>query len=241
LGRETAALLACGEDAVISHSSAAILWSMAAPTGGETDVHVTVVGRRCRSRIGLRAHFAAALDPRDRRRIGGLPVTSPARTLFDLAASGWPDLERAFADAHARGLLRATELENAIRRAGPRPGVRALRALMTDNESGFTRFKAERMLRKLVRDARLPEPRFNVPFQHHELDCVWSEHRLVVEVDGYGSHGHRAAFERDRRKDMALVAAGYRVIRVTWRQLTEEPLAVVAVVATALGRGRHPG
>ena len=63
----------------------------------------------------------------------------------------------------------------------------------------------------------------------------------MLEVDGYSYHGHRAQFESDRRKDMALMAAGYRVIRVTWRQLTEEPLAVVAVIATALGRGRPPG
>jgi very-short-patch-repair endonuclease len=115
------------------------------------------------------------------------------------------------------------------------------RALMSDNAAGFTRSRGERRLRRVTRSARLPEPSFNVPFGRYELDAVWQERRLVVEVDGYGAHGHRAAFERDRRKDMALVAAGYEVIRVSWHQLNEEPLAVVAVIATALGRGRHPG
>ena len=171
----------------------------------------------------------------------GLPVTSPARTLLDLAATRYPDLERAFADAHAQRLIKPGELVAAIKRAGPRRGVRALRALISDNETGFTRSKAERLLRRLIRQANLPEPRFNVPFRQYELDAVWPEHRIVLEVDGYNYHGHRAQFESDRRKDMALMAAGYRVIRVTWRQLCNEPLAVVAVIATALGRGRSPG
>jgi very-short-patch-repair endonuclease len=239
LARETAALLACGEGAAISHSSAAILWGLAPPSAG--DVHVTVAGRKVRSRPGLRAHRTAQLEAQDLRRVGGVPVTAPARTLLDLAASRWPDLEPAFAEAHAQRLLDAAELERAIRRAGRRRGVRALRALISDNASGFTRSRAERLLRRLLRAARLPEPTFNAPFHQYELDCVWPKQRLVVEVDGYGPHGHRAAFERDRRKDMALTAAGYRVIRVSWRQLNEEPLAVVAVIATALGRGRQPG
>jgi very-short-patch-repair endonuclease len=70
-----------------------------------------------------------------------------------------------------------------------------------------------------------------------EVDVVWPEHRLVIEVDGYTFHGHRVAFERDRRKDQALMTAGYRVVRVTWRQLVDEPLAVLVVIATALSSG----
>jgi very-short-patch-repair endonuclease len=236
--RESAALLACGELAVVSHSSAASAWRFAREP---LEVHVTVVGRRRRSRPGLRAHYAARLDPRDLRWIDGVPLTSPARTLLDLAATRYPDLERAFADAHAQRLLKPYDLVAAIKSAGPRRGVRALRALISDNETGFTRSKAERLLRRLIREANLPEPRFNVPFRQYELDAVWPEHRLVLEVDGYNYHGHRAQFESDRARDMALMAAGYRVIRVTWRQLSDEPLAVVAAIATALGRGRPPG
>jgi very-short-patch-repair endonuclease len=241
LARETAALLACGDGAVISHSSAAVLWRLVADGRAAADVHVTVIGRKCRSRPGLRAHRAAHLDPLDLRRINGLPVTSAACTLRDLAATGSPDLERAFGEAHVQGLLRAGELEMAVERWGPRAGIGAIRALMSDHASGFTRSGGERALRRLIRAARLPEPRFNVPFHRYELDALWQNHRLVVEVDGFGPHGHRAAFERDRRKDMALVAAGYDVIRVSWRQLNEEPLAVVGAIAAALGRGRHPG
>jgi very-short-patch-repair endonuclease len=97
------------------------------------------------------------------------------------------------------------------------------------------------MLRELIRAANLPRPRFNARLAGYEVDAVWPDRRLVVEVDGYAYHGHRAQFERDRRKDLALIAAGYRVIRVSWRQLTQEPLAVVAVIASALNLGRAPG
>jgi very-short-patch-repair endonuclease len=73
------------------------------------------------------------------------------------------------------------------------------------------------------------------------VDFVWPEHKLVVEVDGYQFHGHRSAFERDRKKDQILIAAGYRVIRITWLQLKHEPLRVAAVIAAALTVGRTPG
>ena len=117
--------------------------------------------------------MTARLDPRDLRWIDGLPVTSPARTLLDLAATRYPDLERAFADAHAQRLLEPYDLLAAIGRAGPRRGVRALRALISDNETGFTRSKAERLLVGLIRQVELPEPRFNVAFRQYELDAVW--------------------------------------------------------------------
>ena len=239
LARERAALLAAGGNAVISHSSAAVVWALAARP--DPEVHITLTAGRRRSRPGLSVHRGPQLEPLEIRRVRGMPVTSPARTLLDLAATRYPDLDRAFADAHAQSLIKPHELAAAIERASPRRGVRALKALINDNASGYTRSQAERLLRRLIRDANLPEPRFNVRFRQYELDAVWPEQRLVFEVDGYSYHGHRAKFESDRRKDMALTAAGYRVIRVTWRQLTGEPLAVVAVIATALGRGRLPG
>ena len=78
------------------------------------------------------------------------------------------------------------------------------------------------------------QPSSNAPLCGFSVDFVWPASRLVVEVDGYGFHGDRAAFERDRRRDQVLVAAGYRVIRATWRQLEHEPLGVVARLAAAL-------
>ena len=239
--RETAALLAVGERTVISHSSAAVLWGFATAGDGDDDIHVTVIGRRPQRRPGVRLHYASSLDPRDLRRLHGLPLTAPARTLCDLAATGYPQLERAFGDAHAQRLVTSREIADLLERAGPRAGTRALRALLSDNASGFTRSKAERILRGLLRSANLPLPRFNARVAGYEVDAFWPEHRLVIEVDGYAYHGHRAQFERDRRKDLALTAAGFRVIRVSWRQLTNEPFALVAVISAALNPGRKPG
>jgi very-short-patch-repair endonuclease len=104
----------------------------------------------------------------------------------------------------------------------------------TIEEPQITRSEGERRLRALIRAARLSRPHTNTSVGGWEVDAVWQAQRLVVEVDGFAYHGNRAAFERDRRRDAALVAAGYRVIRITWRQLVDEPHAVVALLARLL-------
>jgi very-short-patch-repair endonuclease len=226
---------------LISHISAASLWGFAPRPDLDDDLHVTLIDRKIRSRPGLTTHRSRTLDPRDVRRLHSLPLTAPARTLHDLAATSYPDLERAFAEAHAQRLVTPREIEQLLDRAGPRAGARALRALLSDNASGFTRSEAERLLRALLRAANLPMALFNSRVAGYEVDAVWPEQRLIVEVDGYAYHGHRAQFERDRKKGLALAAAGYRVIRVSWRQLTNEQLALVAVISTELSLGREPG
>jgi very-short-patch-repair endonuclease len=236
--RESAALLAAGERAVISHISAASLWGFAPPQSAASEVHITTIGPKVRSRPGLKAHRSATLQASDLRRVHGLPVTAPARTLHDLAATGYLDLERAFGDAHAQRLVTAREIEQLLERAGPRAGTRAIRDLHSDNASGYTRSHAERLLRQLLRSANLPLARFNTRVAGYEVDAVWPDQRVIVEVDGYAYHGHRAQFERDRKRDLALGAAGYRVIRVSWRQLTNEPFALIAVISAALSPGR---
>jgi len=90
----------------------------------------------------------------------------------------------------------------------------------------------------LIRAARLPAPLTNTKIGAYEVDFLWPAERLVVEVDGFAFHGPRAAFERDRRRDAELQALGYRVLRITWRRLVEEPEAVVALIAAALSAAR---
>ena len=85
-----------------------------------------------------------------------------------------------------------------------------------------------------MRSAGLPRPETNVRVEGHEVDAIWREQRLIVEFDGYATHGTRRSFEEDRRRDQQLVAKGWRVVRITWRQLTDEPIAVVARLAAAL-------
>ena len=233
---EAAALLACGEGALLSHRSAAHVWSLLESVPDRVDV--TLVGRRCRPKEGVRLHWVAEIDRRDVRRRDGLPLTSPARTLVDLAFDASADeLDRAVSEARALDLLRTGELERALERSPGRRGAAPTRAfLLREDQPGYTRSKAERQMRRLMNAAGLPVPVANAKVAGYTADFLWREQRVIVEVDGYQFHGHRAAFERDRRKDMALSAAGYRVIRITWWQLRDEPFAVVAHIARMLER-----
>jgi very-short-patch-repair endonuclease len=220
---------------LVSHQSAATLWGFASASEGE--VQVTVVGGNRRSRRDVQVHRTRRLDRRDARFVRGIPITSPARTLIDFASEASSDeLERAIAEGYALRLVTEHEIEGAIERAAYRPGVAALRAELR-REAGprFTRREGERRMLKLIRDAQLSPPLTNAKVAGFEVDFLWPDRKLIVEFDSYQFHGHRAAFERDRRRDQAHIAAGYTVIRVTWRQLTEEPLTVVATIARALG------
>ncbi len=198
---------------------------------------MTVVGRNCKSREGIRVHRVASLDQPDRGSKNGIPVTSPARSLLDYAASAMPaELERTVTEAYALKLVTEGQIRDAITRAPGRAGVGALRAeLRRKGGPRWTRSMAEAKLLALLRQAGLPEPLTNARAAGFEADLLWAEQKLIVEVDGYQFHSHRTAFERDRKRDAAHVLAGYRVIRVTWRQLVDEPLAVVATIARALG------
>ena len=235
LARELAALLFIGSGSLVSHRSAACLWGL---TQGfpPDEVEATVVGRHAASRPGLRIYRVGRLDPDDVRLLWGIPVTAPARTMIDFAAHApEPEFRRALSEAYVQGLLSDRTLADAMERVPGRTGIARLRTTLND-ESGRapTRSQAERLLLRLIADAQLPLPAVNVLLEGHEVDFLWRVEQLVVEVDGHGFHGHRAAFERDRRRDQRLVAAGYRVIRVTWRQLVGEPLAVITRIAQAL-------
>ena len=232
--RAMAALLACGPEAALSHSSAATIWEIRPAADGV--IHVIHPGS-ARAHTGVRPH-RMKLEPRDVTRRLGLRVTRPTRTLLDLASMlDARELARALEEAQVRRLVDTTELRELLARAGPRhrgsPALRnALSAL--DAAPSLTRSEAERRLLELVRAARLPAPLTNVRVGRHEVDLLWRAQRLVIEVDGFRFHGGRAAFERDRRRDGALLAAGYRVLRVTWRELTDAPEAVIATLAQAL-------
>jgi very-short-patch-repair endonuclease len=229
-----AALLACVERVYISHVSALALWELVrAPI---TEVEVTAVGWNCKSRPGIRVHRVGALHPLDRRARSGIPVTAPARSLLDFAATASDEeTRRAIAEARVRRLLRPGELAAAADRAPRRAGTAHIRALLKhEGEPVLTRSDAERRMLALVRDAQLPPPRANTRLLGFEVDFLWAEQALVVEVDGYAFHSSARSFERDRRRDAILEAAGYRVMRVTWKQLIEEPIAVAVRIAQAL-------
>jgi very-short-patch-repair endonuclease len=234
LGDEVAALLSCGEGAVLSHRSAAKVWGLPVPASDAIDV--TVIGRDCGDRRGVRRHRVPFLDAVDLRHRHGIALTAPARTILDVAPDlTLGELERLIGEGLVKKLLSHKQLEAALQRAPGRRGTSAVRAIL-EQEHGprLTRSEVERKLLVLVRAARLPVPETNARLHGYEVDALWREHRLVVEVDGYGFHSSRAAFERDRRKDADLQEAGYRVLRITWLQLEREPYLVVARLARAL-------
>jgi very-short-patch-repair endonuclease len=226
-----AAVLAYGGGTLLSHYPAAVLWGLRPPPAHT--MHVTVRGRGVRSRDGIQAH-TAHLHPKDAIRKHGIPVTSPARTLLDLATTvSLKELDRAVNEARVHRRVSDLSLNEQFSRYPRHRGVRALTEAIR-SEPALTRSEAERRALELIRAARLPTPETNVQLHGHEVDLLWREQRLVVEIDGYAFHSSRRSFERDRRKDQELTAAGYRVIRVTWRQLIDEPTAVAAALAAAL-------
>lgn len=232
LGAETDAVLFLAGFGVLDHGSSSNIWGFYTPT--DPGVTLTTVGRNIRSRPGLTIHRTETLDPRDIRLRAGLPVTAPARTLLDMAGElSIEQLERALAEARVQKLVTDEELRAAATRAPGRKGAGLIRRLL---EAGpqFTRKGAERLMLRLLRAAQLPRPLTNIKLCGYNADFFWREQGLIVETDGYQFHSDRRAFERDRKRDQVHVAAGYRVIRVTWMQLQNEPFAVIARIAQAL-------
>ena len=234
--KEQAALLACGEGSLITGPSALYLWGIldVAPA----DVDVTVPGRHCRKRRGIRLRLVDAIDEHEVRRRHGLRVVFPARALIEFAAeASFDQLGDAVAQARIKSLIREGELEAAVARVRRIRGAAQMRAFLHgEKEPAITRSRAERMFRRFLRQARLPQPNTNVLVAGCEVDFLWPAERVVLEVDGWKFHGHRRAFESDRKKDMILADAGYHVIRVTLRHFTQEPLALIAHIARVLDR-----
>jgi very-short-patch-repair endonuclease len=225
----------------LSHHSAAALWGLQPDAGGAVDITIGRSGSH--SRPGLRVHRTRSLDAKDIRLRHGIPTTSPARTLVDLAATVTQrELQRAVDEAEVRRLARREELLASVERAGSgRRGSAVLtQVLRREGGPALTRSEAEDRLLGLIAAARLPRPEVNVRVRGHEVDLLWRDSRLIVEVDGYAFHSTRTAFERDRTRDADLQAGGLRVLRVTWRQIADQPYALIARIAQALVVRDHP-
>ena len=232
--RELAAVFACGPHAVVSHRSAAWLWQLLPDPGDVEPVDVSLrQGDRNRPRI--RAH-RVCLRADEVTTLQNIPITSIRRTLTDLSALlGGREMERVLAQAERLHRIDQHTLQSlAVNHAG-RPGAPLLRALL-QNETGpaLTRSEAEERFLALIRKAQLPAPETNVLLGEYEVDFLWRRERLVVEVDGFAFHSSRENFEIDRRRDARLTAGGLSVMRVTWRQVVQEPTAIVARLAQAL-------
>jgi len=228
-GRWMAAILASGDDAVLSHASAAAAWELR-PVGSGA-IHVTVPGDTGRTRrSGIRVHRSVTLQPRDTATVRGIPITAPVRTVVDLAATleGRP-LEQALDRAELLGLVDFGELRRAARPA--RPGAPALRAvLLAYTGATLTRSELEEAFLGLCDDHGIERPEANARIEGFTVDFAWRDRCLIVEVDGYAHHRSPTAFEDDRERDVMLTLAGWRVLRFTWRQVKTR----AAWVATAV-------
>ena len=233
---EFAAVLACGAGAVVSHRSAAALWRVVTPAGRE--VEVTMVGRDCRSRIGLRVHQVQELATADQTTKHGIPVTAPGRTLIDYAATtSRSEAERAIAEAIALRLVAMPQILAATHRAPNRAGVLVVKEILSQpGGPRRTRSDGERAMLSLIRAAGLPVPLTNHPVAGFNADFFWPDVGLIVEVDGGPFHRSRPAFERDHRRDIVHKDAGHEVLRVSGEQLHQETLYITAVIARAYDR-----
>ncbi len=220
--RWMAATLATG--GALSHATAAAAWDLR--PRGTGAIHVSVAGRSGRlRRAGLRIHRPLALESHDVTTHRAIPITTPARTIIDLARilKGRP-LEQALDLAEQRRLIDFSELH---RRTIPR----SLQAVLSLYTAGTpTRSELEERFLHLCDDHGINRPQVNTRIEDYEVDFVWLDKRLIVEVDGYAYHRSPTAFETDRERDINLTRAGWRVLRFTWYQITRRP----AWVACAL-------
>jgi hypothetical protein len=240
-GHRMAATIACGPHAILSHRSAAALWGLRSDSRNRLDV--TAPGRRGRAPAGIDAHRDGSLRPLDRAEVRGIPCTSVARTLLDLAAVASPrELRNAVTQAEVERVFDLAAMRELIERSRRRRGVARLRRAIAEHDPRDERARGEheRRFLEFCRHSGLPLPAVNVPLVidgvQIEADFLWREARLVVEADDRYSHLTVTAFEKDRRRDQRLKLAGWEVIRCTWRQVLDDPEELSRTLRVLLAR-----
>lgn len=243
-GRRHAATLACGEGSVLSHGTAAFVWGLWEFQPAEIDVIAPVeAGRRI---SGIRRRFVPLPAAEERTLQHGVPVTSPSRTIIDVAGIVRVGaLARTVEQAAVLGVLDVAEVDRILARHR-RLGAPALRVILDE----WRRHRPEQRLRsvleakmqRLLSNSRLPPPETNATLiagtSSFEVDFLWRDHRLVVETDGRQFHTGPAAARRDASRDAALAHAGFAVIRLNWSEVRHRPEATVARIAKALSSAR---
>jgi Transcriptional regulator, AbiEi antitoxin/Protein of unknown function (DUF559) len=218
-----AAVLASGGGAVLSYGSAAAHWGLLQTARAAVDVTMEAKGGRARRR-GIDLHVVRRLDPRDVTVHEGLPITTVARTLVDLAANRPArQAERALDQAYVQRLLAPCALEDALGRANGRPTAVLRGLLEAQRPPMITRNDLEEAMVAISRNVGLPDPEVNADLHGYQVDFLWRDKLLVIETDGYGAHHTKRAFEHDRRRDIDLQLHGYNVRRFTHDQVVYEP------------------
>lgn len=241
-GHLMAAVLACGQGAVLSHRSAASLHGILEDSRNRVDV--IAPNRRGRSPEGIAAHRDGTLTPADRVVIDGVPCTSLARTLLDLAATESPGtLRYALTQAEVERIFDLAEVVELLKRSKGRRGVARLRLAIElhDPQEQEARLELEKRLLRLFKRGSFSPPEVNGHLVVDGIsmmpDFLWRDARLIVEADSRRVHGTITAFEKDRQRDQRLAVAGWTVIHVTWHQVTHEPGRLTQTLRTLLSRG----
>lgn len=231
-GRWMAAVLASGDGAVLSHRSATALWGIWGSGTGAS--HVTVP-RKSRSHRSIRRHFAV-LPEDEWELVDGIPVTSAARAVLDLAGDkGEAAAEAALREMEYLGIYGRLSLPALLDRHPQHRGAAVVEVCLerlNDDPGGRLRSPLEELFLPFLDAHRIPRPRLNawlfVGEHRYQVDCLWPAARTVGELDSFKSHGTKRAFSKDRRRDRRLGAAGFHVIRITEGQLLDEPREVAA-------------
>ena len=235
--RFRAAVLACPDGAALSHFAAAVFWRFS--TWEERRIEVTTVGSGGRRIDGVRVHRSRTLDERDVLRRDDLRVTSPARTLLDLAAvlpeTALRSIVRRAQAQHSVSIRQILEL---LARSPGHHGVARLRTVIADGPTP-TRTDLEDLLLDLLDRAQVERPEINAPLRFDGRtivpDLLWRAQRVAIEADSVTWHEHKLTREHDAYKQAQLEAAGYRVLRITWAQISGSPRQTLERVRAALG------
>ena len=237
-GRRMAAVLACGPAAVASHRCAGALHAVRPTSRARFDV----TARTHRRPPGIDVH-RCVLRPEEITVVDGVPCTTLVRTYIDLADVVPPEQTRkAIVRGEQQRLVDFAALAAAVDAANGRRGQGVLRAILADytGEVAMTASELEERMFALLRRANLPLPVVNTSLmldgREVRPDFLWPAHRLMVETDGFATHGTRAAFEDDRARDAAILVAGFRVVRFTWRQIRDRPHEVARTLAALLAQ-----
>lgn len=238
--RAYAACLACGRDALVSHSAAAGMHEIAEPAGG---VHVLVPHRRRPGHHGVIVHRTTTLRLVDRMRIGPVPVTSPARTLLDIAGGcDRSRLELMTEEALRRRLATPQQLLALLQRPelANHTGVAELRSIVADRmSSGVPESVLEARMIRLLKMYGLPSPvrqyESTVAGRRVRFDLAFPAERLAIEVDGRAPHWGRDRWQRDHDRDNAVELGGWSKLSFTWDDVTVRPSYVVLAVGGRLG------
>jgi very-short-patch-repair endonuclease len=230
--RWLAAVMACGEGAALSHRSAAALWAILPADGEHPDVSVQ---RTREGRQGIEVHRRRHPPRTTTHR--GIPTTTIAQTLLDLAATfTQANLEAALGEAQLSPFFAENELEEALTER--QRGVANLRAAWhAEHGEGVPRNVMERRFLRLVKQAGLRRPASNVPWGRWNIDALWLPENVAIELDGRDVHTRRAQFQRDREKDRELQLDGLKAFRYTWADLTRRPATVTAECCRACASG----